>query len=63
MNLEKITREINVQLSNESLRPYTIQGKNAKFTESLILINISTNVYKRELCYMCITIKRAKISF
>lgn len=63
MNLEKITREINAQLSNESLRPYTIQGKNAKFTESLILINISTNVYKRELCYMCITIKRAKISF
>lgn len=63
MNLEKITREINAQLSNESLRPYTIQGKNAKFTESLILINISTNVYKRELCYMCITIKRANISF
>ena len=63
MDLEKITREINAQLSNESLRPFTIQGKNAKLTESQILINISTSVYERELCYMCITIKRAKISF
>ena len=58
-----ITREINSQLSNESLRPSTIQRKNAKLTESQILINISTNVYNRELCYMCISIKRAKISF
>ena len=32
MNLEKVTREINAQLSNESLGPYTIQGKNAKLT-------------------------------
>ena len=59
----EIIREINSQLSNESLRPFTIQRKNAKLTESQILINISTNVYKRELCYMCISIKRAKISF
>ena len=59
----EITREINSQLSNESLRPFTIQRKNAKLTESQILINISTNVYNKELCYMCISIKRAKISF
>ena len=59
----EITREINSQLTNESLRPFSIQRKNAKLTESQILINISTNVYNRELCYMCISIKRAKISF
>ena len=62
MNLEKITRKINSQTSNESLKLFTIQGKKAKLTVSHIFINISTNVFSREL-YDISQLKEKKISF